>query len=280
MIIERVTMHMMLGGFLLAGALPWDPNTAKRFLCSRYTPVIIHVLVPTLVALVNQHHYQDLYKWTHWVSLTYIWHHRVSLIFIEFNLDYHGNSSQLDGPSELSLFEVSWTDLQVDETPFSSGESRAIIGIIESYVKEVVAYANQAPNDRVEEHLTTLDRNFTRLIEDFHLIQLRLSPHNAMQGNVKLRNAQNILKGIRDLAVDMNDVNEVWEKVPGGGRRRVLNIDLMRFMVEEGTKDHYIAKHFGLSQHTVIRIRQKEGIKQRDWTPMEPETLAEVSHPK
>jgi hypothetical protein len=163
---------------------------------------------------------------------------------------------------------------QVDETPFTAQECRDLSATIHHYVGEVTTYANLDPTERNKEQGEALSRNMSEMIKDFHVVQLRLPAHDAMQLILNLRRGLDVLTGIRQMSVAVNDPE--WVNIPGGGRRRDLDLSLMDFMSKEGISDTVIGAFFKVSRRTVIRRRKQAGIQKRDWSELSPERLREV----
>lgn len=148
---------------------------------------------------------------------------------------------------------------------------------------EVVTYVTPAPNDRNPAHHHALEHNLEALLNDHHLIHLRLPPQDALQISVKIRNGLNMLQcldnstTIRDHLTTEPSTVGLWESLPGGGRRRVLDTELIQLMSSEGTYDKVIASFFKVSRRTILRRRKEAGIEKNNWTPLSVDTLREVS---
>jgi len=165
--------------------------------------------------------------------------------------------------------------------PFPNDYCRLVQQQIEGNVGLAMTYVHLAPYLRdpldLEIHHTTL----SNLLIDFHRQQLRFPVDLARRLGICLRNGLDQLDMLQNQMRDLTDgaptpPSRTWELLPRGGRRLVLDIELLAQLADHGMEDKEIMRFLHCGLNTIKRRRKEYGIKKRDYADLTDDDLLEV----
>ena len=164
---------------------------------------------------------------------------------------------------------------------YSANALRRLNDFVATYTAPALAFIHSNPFNRNPNDLPLLYEDISNLLADYRALQV-LVPTDAFTRTC--RDLSNILEMLEELSLHMEALvdgsppvpGKVWEIMPGGGRKLVLDIELLETLSNEGMTDEEIASFMNCCRLTIHRRRREFGIQKREWAQLSDDDLREV----
>ncbi|KAK4687673.1 hypothetical protein P7C73_g2440, partial [Tremellales sp. Uapishka_1] len=135
-----------------------------------------------------------------------------------------------------------------------------------------------APQNRDPYALPNHINTVNNILNDFRREQLNFPPPFFASLQLDLRQTLDILDDLQQhlerLVGDAPPpMGKEWVNLERGGRKLVLDMELLEVLSSEGMTDHEIGHYLGCGRHTVSRRRKEAGVMKRKWTTISEDDL-------
>lgn len=168
------------------------------------------------------------------------------------------------------------------QNAYTARDNDKLRQLVHEYTAPILAYAHTAPHQRLPQQLPMLIDSAHALQADLERMRIRVEPRLFKQLKTHVIHATDMLIDVQRQYENLmggipSPPYKRWETLPGGGRKAVLDNDLLLQLANEGMHDWEIAAFFGVCRKTVQRRRASLGVLKREYVELDDDELQMVS---